>query len=79
VSWKHHLKNDFELPVFSAWPEIASIKNTLDDHGAIYAAMSGSGSTVYGIFEETARVDTSIFPDNYFVKELSLKQFSNVI
>ena len=49
-TWKPELKNDFEDPVFKKYPTIKTIKQRLYDAGAIYAAMSGSGSTVYGIF-----------------------------
>ena len=45
------LINDFEQTVFPLHPEIAEIKRRLLDAGAIYAAMSGSGSTVFGLFE----------------------------
>lgn len=50
-TWKHSMKNDFEDSVFKKFPEIAAIKDELYDLGAVYAAMSGSGSSVYGIFE----------------------------
>jgi 4-diphosphocytidyl-2-C-methyl-D-erythritol kinase len=52
VEWKNHLKNDFEDYVFNSHPEIAKIKKQLYDMGAIYASLSGSGSTVYGIFND---------------------------
>lgn len=48
--WKDVVSNDFEAPVFAQHPELAAIKEQLYAQGAIYAAMSGSGSTVYGIF-----------------------------
>lgn len=48
--WRHKLRNDFEASVFPNHPEIAAIKEQLYAHGAAYAAMSGSGSTVFGIF-----------------------------
>ena len=50
-TWKHSMKNDFEDSVFKKFPEIAAIKYELYDLGAVYAAMSGSGSSVYGIFK----------------------------
>ena len=50
-TWKHSMKNDFEDSVFKKFPEIAAIKDELYDLGAVYAAMSGSGSSVYGIFK----------------------------
>lgn len=48
------LINDFEQTVFAVHPEIAQIKQRLLDAGAVYAAMSGSGSTVFGLFENNA-------------------------
>jgi len=51
TQWKDSIKNDFEKSVFTAYPEIESIKNQLYDLGAVYASMSGSGSSVYGLFE----------------------------
>ncbi len=50
-TWKSSMKNDFEDSVFKKFPEIAAIKDELYDLEAVYAAMSGSGSSVYGIFE----------------------------
>jgi 4-diphosphocytidyl-2-C-methyl-D-erythritol kinase len=49
--WKNLLKNDFEGSILPKYPEIENIKNQLYDAGAIYASMTGSGATVYGIFE----------------------------
>ena len=46
--------NDFERTVFPLHPELADIKKRLQDAGAYYAAMSGSGSTVYALFENDA-------------------------
>ncbi len=50
TEWKHHISNDFEQTVFAIHPALASIKQQLYDQGAIYAAMTGTGSAVYGIF-----------------------------
>jgi 4-diphosphocytidyl-2-C-methyl-D-erythritol kinase len=50
--WKQDLVNDFEEAVFPSFPEIKSIKENLYTEGALYAAMSGSGSTVFGIFKK---------------------------
>jgi len=50
--WKHHLRNDFEGPVFRQHPVIGRIKQSLYDAGARYACMSGSGAAVFGIFSE---------------------------
>ena len=48
--WRGVVVNDFEESVFPQFPRIAAIKQTLYDMGADYAAMSGSGSAVYGLF-----------------------------
>lgn len=53
--WKHYMSNDFEAPVFAQHPALAAIKEQLYSQGAIYAAMSGSGSTIYGIFPKTKK------------------------
>ncbi len=50
--WKRELQNDFEASVFNLYPDIQEIKNSLYRHGAKYAAMSGSGSAVFGLFSE---------------------------
>ena len=50
--WKTWMKNDFETPVFKKYPEICDIKQQMYDLGAVYASMSGSGSAVYGLFDE---------------------------
>lgn len=51
-TWKDQLINEFEEPVSKAHPEIATIKQQLYDAGAVYASMTGSGSTVFGVFEK---------------------------
>ena len=56
-SWKEILTNDFEAAVFKAHPTIAGIRQALYDKGAIYASMSGSGSAVFGLFEEVPTLD----------------------
>lgn len=50
-SWKDELVNDFEKAVFAKYPELERVKDELYAHGAVYAAMTGSGSTLFGIFE----------------------------
>jgi 4-diphosphocytidyl-2-C-methyl-D-erythritol kinase len=62
--WKNFITNNFEEPLFQKFPEIKNIKEKLYNAGAIYASMSGSGSAVYGIFNEV--VDLSeLFPGNF--------------
>ncbi|MFC2080167.1 4-(cytidine 5'-diphospho)-2-C-methyl-D-erythritol kinase [Bacteroidota bacterium] len=50
--WNKIIKNDFEESVFRIHPEIAQLKSELYSSGAIYASMSGSGSSVFGIFKK---------------------------
>lgn len=52
TEWKYTMINDFEQSVFPKHPVIASIKDTLYQQGAVYASMSGSGSSVFGLFKE---------------------------
>ncbi|MEI2749544.1 MAG: 4-(cytidine 5'-diphospho)-2-C-methyl-D-erythritol kinase [Ferruginibacter sp.] len=66
-SWKQVITNDFEKPVFKEYPAIADVKNQLYEAGAVYAAMSGSGSTVFGIFPEQSQMQLN-FPAAYFTK-----------
>lgn len=70
-SWKDLLLNDFEKPVFAQYPAIGSIKETLYAKGAVYAAMSGSGSTVFGIFNKN-EVPAFDFPPAYFIRRMKL-------
>lgn len=53
--WKDVVVNDFEASVFKKYPAIAELKEDFYRRGAVYAAMSGSGSAVFGIFKEDAR------------------------
>lgn len=50
--WKNEVKNDFESTIFRNHPEIGSIKNNLYAQGALYASMTGTGSSVYGLFKK---------------------------
>ena len=45
-------ENDFEQVVCSAYPEILDIKKTFYDYGALYSSLSGSGSTMFGIYND---------------------------
>lgn len=55
--WKNFVHNDFEKPVFAKFPVIAEIKNGMYANGALFASMSGSGSAVYGIFEDAGKAE----------------------
>ena len=57
-TWRDTLTNDFEHSVFALHPEIGAIKDRLYDLGAVYAAMSGSGSSLFGLFREPVSLDT---------------------
>lgn len=50
-TWRNELRNDFEETVFRTHPLLGEIKEQLYSSGAVYAQMSGSGSTIFGIFE----------------------------
>ncbi|MBQ8888367.1 MAG: 4-(cytidine 5'-diphospho)-2-C-methyl-D-erythritol kinase [Bacteroidaceae bacterium] len=60
-TWRATMKNDFEYSVFQKYPEIAAIKDKLYDMGAVYASMSGSGSSVFGIFREQVEFVDEVF------------------
>jgi 4-diphosphocytidyl-2-C-methyl-D-erythritol kinase len=68
--WKDELFNDFESRVFNDYREVVEIKDQLYIAGAEFASMSGSGSTVYGIFKRDHKISLN-FPEHYFVKELT--------
>lgn len=63
--WKNYLKNSFEENVFQNHPNIGDIKDSLYSQGAVYASMSGSGSTVYGIFNEEINLK-DLFPGCFY-------------
>ena len=52
TEWKGLLVNDFETTVFAKFPRLAEIKQSLYDNGAVYAAMSGSGSALFAIYRK---------------------------
>ena len=52
TEWKNNLVNDFEATVFKAHPELAAIKQSLYDSGAVYASMSGSGSALFALYKK---------------------------
>jgi 4-diphosphocytidyl-2-C-methyl-D-erythritol kinase len=66
-SWKDALVNDFEASIFPQYPELAQIKAKLYDMGAYYAAMSGSGSTIFGLYQDIPPKNN--WPSEYFVFE----------
>ena len=68
-TWKTELKNDFEPVIFKQHPAIKTIKEELYQSGAVYSSLSGSGSSVFGLFSKKQEMQLN-FPPNYFVKEL---------
>lgn len=63
--WKNLIFNDFEESVFARHPQLGQIKQKLYDLGAEYAAMSGSGSALYGIFREPLSRPSDMFSDMF--------------
>jgi 4-diphosphocytidyl-2-C-methyl-D-erythritol kinase len=68
--WKDELVNDFEKSIFLKHPHIATVKDDLYVAGALYASMSGSGSTVFGIFKKETLLQLT-FPPQYFLRILN--------
>lgn len=69
ATWRDELTNDFEESILPSFPVIGEIKAELYRQGALYAAMSGSGSAVFGIFKEVDEGAAKLF-DNCYVKIL---------
>ncbi len=58
--WKDLIKNDFEKSAFIRHPLLKELKNSLYDAGASYASMSGSGSSMYGLFNSPPELPQNI-------------------
>lgn len=58
--WRELIVNDFEPVVFAHYPELATLRDRLYHHGALYAAMSGSGTALYGIFADNPLSSTPL-------------------
>lgn len=70
AEWKSLMVNDFEKSVFAKYPAIGKIKEQLYRQGALYASMTGSGSSVFGIFNEQVKDEQMLYPDcNVWVGE----------
>lgn len=70
-TWKDDLVNDFESTIFKIYPTIGDIKQKMYDAGAVYASMTGTGSSVFGIFANNHEESSLSFPD-YFEKWIKL-------
>lgn len=73
------LVNDFEHTIFPIHPELASIKQALLDAGAIYASMSGSGSTIFALFSPMPNSTTQQIPPKSSYQSILKKFSSNII
>jgi 4-diphosphocytidyl-2-C-methyl-D-erythritol kinase len=70
--WKARLLNDFEKTVFDRHPRIKEIKEALYQHSAWYASMSGSGSSVFGIFDHPVDLQNEFSAETYWSGELTV-------
>ena len=70
AEWKQHIGNDFEEGIFSMHPELGMLKEALYAQGALYAAMSGSGSAVYGIMPKGQRavIESTVNVETMYVE-----------
>ncbi|MEO8853703.1 MAG: 4-(cytidine 5'-diphospho)-2-C-methyl-D-erythritol kinase [Ginsengibacter sp.] len=66
-TWKNELVNDFEMSAFSKYPSLKKIKENMYASNAVYASMTGTGSTVFGIFDKNKSIDLA-FDVSYFQK-----------
>lgn len=64
-TWKAHLINDFEAPIFTEHPILEKIKADLYNQGAIYASMSGSGSSLFGLFHKEQQISQHQFGSQF--------------
>lgn len=71
ADWRNLIGNDFEEPVFTAHPSLKEIKENLYNKGALYAAMSGSGSSIFGLFTSPADINFNL-PSHWLVKHIRL-------
>lgn len=71
TEWKEFITNDFEAAVFNEHPSLPPIKQQLYDAGALFAGMTGSGSTIFGIFEKNTEFNF-LWPEHYFQKIVQL-------
>jgi len=70
--WKDHIFNNFEVPVFQQYPELRQAKANLYAAEAIYASMTGSGSTLYGIFRKDQEVALPVYGNVAFAQWIEL-------
>jgi 4-diphosphocytidyl-2-C-methyl-D-erythritol kinase len=68
--WSTLLQNDFEKTVFAAHPTIHNLKEKMYEAGAVYAAMSGSGSAVFGLFAKSPKLPASLKKMKHYIGTL---------
>jgi 4-diphosphocytidyl-2-C-methyl-D-erythritol kinase len=70
--WRTALVNDFEAPITDRHPEVAAARDWLDEAGAAYVSLSGSGGAVYGVFETAERAEAAFEAGQSREEELHL-------
>ncbi|HEV8515089.1 MAG TPA: 4-(cytidine 5'-diphospho)-2-C-methyl-D-erythritol kinase [Cyclobacteriaceae bacterium] len=70
AEWRGKLKNDFEKSIFKKYPLISQLKEKMYSCGAVYASMSGSGSTVFGLFKKPVDLKKEFPGVDYWSGEL---------
>lgn len=68
-NWRENIHNDFEDTLSPVFPQIEEIKRLLYRQGAFYASLSGSGSAVFGLFEQDQELVENDFPKSYFTHQ----------
>jgi 4-diphosphocytidyl-2-C-methyl-D-erythritol kinase len=71
ATWKNFLVNEFEEPVFRKYPELKEIKEKFYKSGAVYASMTGTGSSIYGIFHNSKKTANLLAGEKYRVHILN--------
>ena len=69
-TWRNTIRNDFETSLFPIYPILNTVKQELYQAGAVYASMSGSGSTIYGIFEQAVSLPDYFHPYQVWQKTI---------
>jgi len=74
-NWKYYISNDFEDVVFNWYPQLREIKENLYNIGAVYSSLSGSGSSIYGLFKELPELPDFLKKYFYWIGSLKFKSF----
>jgi 4-diphosphocytidyl-2-C-methyl-D-erythritol kinase len=69
--WKNNFVNDFEKPLFEKYSQLKELKKLLYDNGAFYASMSGSGSAMFGLFNQKPHLEIPFLTEAVFISELN--------